>query len=145
MCYCQQRKNISVDDALENTSNLGIYHLFQQTSSNTRLNLSTCESIGFTSSKTSSVILNSTGCLNEADEAITKEGVYKLKRFADSYNVNLTDEEAMINSKPVKRLKQLKKSFRRFLQSLRHHVAALRIARLQKLPALIIISIFDFI
>ena len=85
------------------------------------MNLSTCESIGFTSSKT-----NSTSCLNEADEAISEKGVYKLKRFADGYYVNLTDEEAMRNSKPVKRLKRLKKSFRRFLQSLRRHVAALR-------------------
>ena len=73
--------------------------LFEQTSPNAYWNLSKCEGMGFTADKNSSVIFNSTGCLAEADEVITEEGVYKLEKFADGYDVNLTDEEAILVQK----------------------------------------------
>ena len=99
MCYCQQRKVFSVDDVLENAIYLGMCGLFEQTSPNAYWNLSKCEGMGFTTDKNSSVIFNSTGYLAEADEVITEEGVYKLEKFADGYDVNLTDEEAILVQK----------------------------------------------
>ena len=73
--------------------------LFEQTSPNAYWNLSKCEGMGFMADKNSSVIFNSTGYLAEADEVITEEGVYKLEKFADGYDVNLTDEEAILVQK----------------------------------------------
>lgn len=55
--------------------------------------------MGFTVDKNSSVIFNSTGYLAEADEVITEEGAYKYEIFADGYDVNLTDEEAILVQK----------------------------------------------
>ena len=55
--------------------------------------------MGFTVDKNSSVIFNSTGYLAEADEVITEEGAYKYEIFTDGYDVNLTDEEAILVQK----------------------------------------------
>ena len=89
------------------------------------LNISNIKA-GFEADKDSSVIFNSTEYLVASDKIIAEEGVYKLEKLVDGYNVNLTDEETMISAKPAKRLKRLKESFRQILQSFRHDVAALR-------------------
>ena len=129
-------KTSSVDDALQNASNLGICDLFEQTLSNACLSLSKCSSIGsrlniynieagFTANKDNSIISNSTWYLAEAEEAITDEEVYKLENFVGGYDANLTDDEAMISTKSVKRIKQLRKIFERFFQSVIHQVVVL--------------------
>ena len=109
-------KTFSVNDALENASNLGICDLFEQTPSNSCLNLSKCASTGsgpdisnteagFTADEDISIIFNSTGYLAEAEEAITDEEVYKLEKVVGGYDANLADQKAMISKKSVKRIK----------------------------------------
>ena len=103
----------SVDNELGNAGNVGICDLFEQTSLNARLNLNKCESIGselnisnikagFTANKDCSFIFDSSGCLVETTSG---EEVYKLEKFVDGNDVNLTDEETMISGKPAKRFK----------------------------------------